>query len=332
MGRRPVSPHHYVTWIPMHPDQDRTKPHPHVFGQDQRREGERLTLWVILLTVTTMAVEIVAGLWTGSMALLADGLHMGSHTIALGINALAYNYARRQANNPQFSFGTGKVNALGGFVGALLLALFSLVMAIESVERLMNPTAIAFDYAITVAVVGLLVNGASVAILGHGHTHSHSHSHELDHDHDHDHDHDEDDDHNLRSAYLHVLADALTSVLAIFALLAGKYMGLNWMDPIMGIVGAILVARWSVTLLKDTSATLLDRQAPVARRQQVTQAVETVGDARVVDLHLWSVGPGIWALELVVVASQGITATDIRARLCHQDAIVHSTIELQHLS
>lgn len=312
--------------------------HDHVFGQDRRRPGETRTLAVFALTLITMAVEITAGVVTGSMALLADGLHMGSHALALGINAFAYWYARRHANNPAFSFGTGKVNALGGFTGALLLAAFSAGMAFESIERLVNPTNIAFDYAIGVAVIGLVVNGLSVFLLGdhdHGHSHGHGHGHVhtdthhhqedgLEHPRSHSHAH---HDHNLRSAYLHVLADALTSVLAIVALLAGKYWGTHWMDPMMGIVGALLVARWSVTLLGDTSDTLLDKQAPASSVDAIRQDLQQEGD-EVVDLHVWSVGPGLLALEATVLTSGGYSTAQIKARISPQAGVIHATIEV----
>jgi cation diffusion facilitator family transporter len=223
--------------------------HSHAFGQDRKRPGETRTFIVIVITATMMVVEIGAGLIYGSMALLADGLHMASHAVALSINALAYVYARRHAHDDRFSFGTGKVNTLGGFTGAVLLAGFAIVMVVESVERLVAPVAIAFNQAIFVAVLGLIVNGVSVLILGHRHHPEQAHDLETDHDehvHYHDHDHHQHHDHNLISAYLHVLADALTSLLAIFALLAAKYFDWIWADPLMGIVGAILVARWSL--------------------------------------------------------------------------------------
>jgi len=224
--------------------------HEHSFGQDRRRPGESRTQLVIAITATMMVVEIAAGVLFGSMALLADGLHMASHAVALGINAYAYAYARRHAHDASYSFGTGKVNTLGGFTGAVLLAAFAVLMVSESVQRLVTPVPIAFNQAILVAVLGLIVNGASMLILGHHHD---EHGQDGDHDH-HDHEHDDHDhehargrhDHNLASAYLHVLADALTSVLAIAALLAAKYFGLTWMDPFMGLVGAALVARWSL--------------------------------------------------------------------------------------
>ena len=257
--------------------------HSHSFGQHIKRPGEVRTLIVIALTSAMMIVEIGAGIVFGSMALLADGLHMASHTAALSINAFAYIYARRHAHNERFSFGTGKVNTLGGFTGAVLLAGFALFMAWESVARLFSPVEIAFNQAIFVASMGLVVNGISVMILGHKH---HPESDEAsangagDHDHRH-------HDHNLLAAYLHVLADALISLLAIIALLGAKYLGLLWADPAMGVVGAILVARWSLGLVRSTAQILLDREAPDDVSVSVRSSIEAQDDNRVVDLHIW---------------------------------------------
>ena len=306
--------------------------HDHVFGQDRRRPGETRTLLVIALTAVTMAVEIGAGLVFGSMALLADGLHMGSHAVALGISAFAYIYARRRATDPRFSFGTGKVNALGGFTGALLLAGFAVGMAWESVERLIVPVTINFDRATLVAVLGLLVNLLSIRILG-GHGHDHAPARDLGHAHGHGHAHHgthgvEDRDHNLRSAYLHVLADALTSVLAIGALLAGKYAGLAWMDPLMGVLGALLVARWSVGLLRETSEVLLDHQAPAHLLSRVRDSIEAHAADRVADLHVWSVAPGLYAAEVVVLTHDPLTAEDVRERLPADLGLVHTVVEI----
>jgi cation diffusion facilitator family transporter len=300
----------------MHEDNLDLWQHDHGFGQEKKRPGEARTIIVIAVTGVMMVVEIAAGIVYGSMALLADGLHMASHAAALSISAFAYIYARRHAHDERYSFGTGKVNALGGFTGAVLLAVFALMMASESVLRLVYPVTIAFNQAIFVAIVGLVVNGASVFILGHKHEHGHDHEgdHEPHEEHDDGHEHEEHEhshsghrhdrhhhDHNLRAAYLHVLADALTSVLAILALLAGKYYGLNWMDPLMGIVGAMLVARWSMGLLHTTGAVLLDRQGPKLLRDAVQRRIEANGDDRVADLHLWSIGPNIYAVELTIV-------------------------------
>jgi cation diffusion facilitator family transporter len=303
--------------------------HDHSFGQDQRRAGERKTQLVIVITATMMVVEIAAGIVFGSMALLADGLHMASHAVALGINAYAYAYARRHAHDASFSFGTGKVNTLGGFTGAVLLAGFALLMASESVQRLVVPVAIAFDQAIWVAVVGLVVNGVSMLILG-GHGHSHSHDqHDQHHDHDdHGRERGGEHDHNLISAYLHVLADALTSLLAIGALLAAKYFGLTWMDPLMGLVGAVLVARWSLGLLKATSAVLLDRSAAPAVCAEIRERIEAVDGNRVADLHVWCIGLNLYALVLTVVAPLPRSPAHYKALLPDDLGIVHATVEV----
>lgn len=286
--------------------------HDHIFGQDQQRVGERRTLIVIAVTATMMVVEITTGILFGSMALLADGLHMGSHAVALLIALIAYIYARRHAGDQRFSFGTGKVNALAGFTGAVLLAVFALGMAWESVDRLLDPVPIRFNSAILVAVVGLLVNGGCAVILDAGQSHDHDHHH----------------DHNLRSAYLHVIADALTSVLAIAALLTGKYLGWNWMDPVMGVVGATLVARWSIGLLRTSAGVLLDHQAPLRVRNGITSALESEAGNRVADLHVWSIGPGIWAAELVVVTHEPQPAEHYKALLPDALHLVHVSVEV----
>ena len=292
--------------------------HSHAFGQDRKRPGELRTLVVIAITTAMMVVEIAAGLAFGSMALLADGLHMGSHAVALSINAFAYIYARRQAHSERYSFGTGKVNTLGGYTGAILLAVFAAMMAWESVMRLIEPVSIAFNQAIFVAVMGLIVNGASVFILGTDGNHEHDHSHEHDHQHH---------DHNLKSAYLHVLADALTSLLAIFALLIGKYFGAIWMDPLMGIVGAILVARWSWGLLKSTSAILLDEQGSNELQDAIRDAIEDA-DSRVVDLHLWTVGPGVYSTVISIVSRSPQKPDHYKSLLPDHLALQHIVIEV----
>ena len=308
----------------MHTKTTRQWQHDHIFGQDKVRPGERGTLWVILITATMMVIEITAGLVYGSMALLADGLHMASHTAALGITTIAYVYTRRCAADSRFCFGTGKVNAFAGYTSAVLLALFALLMAWESINRLFKPVEIAFNQAIVVAVLGLIVNGASMIILG-GHHHGHDHEHQRADTHHHGHEH---TDHNLRAAYLHVLADALTSLLAIFALLAGKFMGLNWMDPVMGIVGAILVARWSLGLIRDTSGILLDHQAPGVMLEQTRAAIESVDDNRIADLHIWSIGPGIYSATLAVVSDTPRQPEYYKTLIPKDLGIVHTVVEV----
>jgi cation diffusion facilitator family transporter len=314
----------------------RRREHSHAFGQDVKRPGEARTMLVIAITATMMIVEIIAGVVYGSMALLADGLHMASHAVALSINAFAYIYARRHAHDPNFSFGTGKVNTLGGYTGAVLLAGFALIMAVESINRLVSPVPIVFNQAIFVAVLGLIVNGVSVVILGH-HDHpeaahdiatdleEHAHYHEHHDDHDHDRHH---HDHNLISAYLHVLADALTSLLAIFALLAAKYFGFIWADPLMGIVGAILVARWSLGLLHSTGVVLLDRQGPEDIREAIQHRIENDGGNRVVDLHVWAIGPKMYSASISVVANEPRDPDHYKALIPAGLGIVHTVVEV----
>ena len=288
--------------------------HVHHFGQAEPRAGEARTRIVVLLTAVTMVVEIVAGLVYGSMALLADGLHMASHASALGLALIAYIYARRHAHDKRFSFGTGKVNALAGFASAVVLALFALMMTGESLRRFFEPVPIAFNEAIVVALLGLVVNGLSVGILRDHHEHDHHGEHEH--------------DHNLRAAHLHVLADALTSLLAIFALLAAKHFGAVWMDPAMGIVGGILVALWAWGLLKDTGSVLLDRQASLDVLQGLTDAVEADGRFRVVDLHAWSIGPGYRSVIISVKAPESCHRSDVEELIPGDLGIAHLTIEV----
>lgn len=298
--------------------------HDHVFGQDVPRPGERRTLIVVAITAAMMLIEIAVGLSSGSMALLADGMHMASHASALTISALAYYYTRRHAGDKRFNFGTGKINSLAGFASAVMLVGFALVMAWESFGRMVRPVQIGFNQAILVAVLGLAVNGVCLLILkGHDHEHGHEEHDEADHHHDHA------QDHNLWSAYLHVFADAMTSVFAIAALLAGKYFGLVWMDPLMGVVGAALVAHWCLGLIRSSGRVLLDMDAPAALRSAITSAIEREGDNKVSDLHVWSVGPGIYAAEIGVVASQPLEADAYRRLLPRGLGLVHVTIEAQ---
>jgi len=291
--------------------------HEHHFGQDEPKAGEARTKVVVILTAVTMLVEVMAGLAYGSMALLADGLHMASHASALGLALIAYVYARRHARDGRFSFGTGKVNALAGFTSAAVLALFALIMTVESVHRFLEPVPIAFDQAIVVAVLGLVVNGVSVIIL----RDRHGQGRHAEHVHDH--------DHNLRAAHLHVLADALTSLLAIFALLAAKYVVAVWMDPAMGIVGGALVAHWAWGLLKGTGAVLLDRQAPPEIIQTVRHAIESDSRLRVVDLHVWSIGPGYRAAIVSVQATHPCQIGDVEKLVPDNLGIAHLTVEVR---
>jgi cation diffusion facilitator family transporter len=285
--------------------------HDHTFGQDRIKPGERRTQMVIALTASTMLLEITAGLAYGSMALLGDGLHMASHTVALGVSALAYAYARRHARDQRFSFGTGKVNAIAGFSGALLLGVFAAFMAWESIDRFFNPVPIIFNQAILVASIGLAVNALSVLILGVR-------------DHDHDDGHSRHHDHNLWSAYLHVMADALTSALAIVALLTAKFWGATWMDPLMGLVGAALVSQWCVGLLRQSGRVLLDVEASPKMREAIRAAIERHDDNRIADLHVWSVGPGLYTAIVSVVTHEP------RSPQYYKD-LVSPELDLKHL-
>lgn len=272
----------------------------------------RRTQWVVALTAVMMVGEIVAGYATGSMALLADGFHMATHAGALGVAAMAYSYARRHAANPRFSFGTGKVGDLAGFASALILGVFAVGIAVESAARLLNPIAVDFADATLVAVLGLAVNLISAVLLFDGH---HHHDHGDGHHHHH-------KDNNLRAAYLHVLADALTSVMAIVALLAGRHLGWIWLDPVIGIVGAFVIARWSLSLMKETAGVLLDTtDSHVA--DQVRDLVEL--DANILDLHVWRVGPG--ALAVIVDVAEPASAPAIRERLRVLRGVVHLTVQ-----
>ncbi|AOE68193.1 cation transporter [Pseudomonas fluorescens] len=293
--------------------------HEHVFLGAAHDENARRTLWVVILTVVMMVAEIAAGALTGSMALLADGFHMATHAGALGIAAAAYAYAKRHANSPRYSFGTGKVGDLGGFASALILALVALGIGIESFMRLLQPTEVQFGTATLIAIVGLVVNIVSALLLGHGHSHGH--------DHDHDHHH-HGHDNNLRSAYIHVLADALTSVLAIAALLAGRYLGWVWLDPVMGIVGAIVIARWAWSLMGVTAGVLLD-QTDEHVAAEIRERVEQPGDATITDLHVWQVGPGVHAAIVSVVGQPTADAESIRLRLKPVHEVSHLTVEFR---
>ncbi len=298
----------------MHTQKLSGRTHDHVFGQDQQRAGEKRTLLIVILTAVMMVVEIAAGLIYGSMALLADGLHMASHATALGIAVFAYVISRHLASDRRFAFGVGKINSLAGFASAVMLLGFALVMVIESTDRLINPLSIAFDQALVVAVAGLVVNGVSAWVLvstPHDHVHGHDHH-----------------DHNLRGAYLHVLADAVTSLLAIVALLAGKYMGASWLDPAMGIVGAVLVTRWSYGLIRDTSRVLLDSQAEEHHVVALRESIEGHSTDRVTDLHIWSIGHGIFAADIAVVSDDPKTPDHYKSLIPSKLNIVHATVEV----
>ncbi|MDB5980058.1 MAG: cation transporter [Pseudomonas sp.] len=296
--------------------------HDHLFLGASHDENAKRTLWVVVLTVVMMVGEIAAGYITGSMALLADGFHMATHAGALGIAAAAYAYAKRHAASATYSFGTGKVGDLGGFASALILGLVSIGIGFESVLRLFEPISVQFATATLIAIVGLAVNIVSALLLSGSHGHHHH-----DHDHAHGHSHGaQGQDNNLRSAYVHVLADAVTSILAIAALLAGRYLGWVWLDPAMGIVGALVIARWAWTLMRDTAGVLLDKTDDHVA-QEIRELVDGSGDARITDLHVWRVGPEARAAIVSVLGSSAINADTIRSRLAQVHEVTHLTVE-----
>jgi cation diffusion facilitator family transporter len=297
-----------------------------------------------------MVAEIVGGIWFGSVALVADGLHMSTHTGALLIAALAYTYSRRYANDHRFAFGTGKLGDLAAFTSAIVLAMIALLIAYEAIDRFFRPVPIAFNQAIPIAFLGLIVNLASAWLLRdedhhHGHAHDHAHEHEhVEHDHDHDddheHDHDADHDHhdhrhaayrrdnNLRSAFVHVAADAVVSVLVIVALFAARALGWLWLDPVIALVGAAVVATWAWTLVRAAGAVLLDMSPDPALPRKIADRLEQNGD-RIFDLHLWRVGPGHVAGIVSLISAQPQVPSVYKQRLADLQALSHVTVEVE---
>jgi cation diffusion facilitator family transporter len=314
------------------------------FLGDHHDRNEHRTWLVVALTTVMMVGEIAGGTYYGSMALVADGWHMATHAAALTIAALAYRYARRHAHDPAFSFGTGKVGELAAFASAVTLGVVALLIGWESVQRLIHPLAIGFEQAGLIAVVGLGVNLVSALLLKDNHEHHHGHGQDRDHDHDHDHDHDEDHHHdhdaqdsehhrdtNLHAAYVHVLADALTSVLAIAGLMAGRFLGWTWMDPLIGIVGALVISQWSIGLMREAGRSLMDAHDNSARIHAIRERLETGlgpdGD-RVTDVHLWRVGPGHDALIVALESARPAHPDVYKAKLAGIAQLSHVTIEV----
>jgi cation diffusion facilitator family transporter len=294
--------------------------HSHNFGINSKLHKNKVKT-VFWLTTVIMVLEIAAGTWSGSMALLADGWHMGTHSAAFLIALFAYSYAKKHANNKDFSFGTGKVNSLGGFASAVALAIVALMMIIESVLRLVEPQSIHFNEAIVVAIIGLVVNVASVFILRDGHHHHHG-------DDDHEHHHHE-QDHTMKAAYFHVLADTLTSLLAIIALLFGKYLGLLWMDPLMGIVGAIVILRWSYELIKESSEVLLDKSIKKSTIDKISLALNEKNTV-INDIHVWKIATAHQAAIIKVTAVKPLDSAEYEAILQRfLPQLSHVSIEIQ---
>jgi cation diffusion facilitator family transporter len=334
--------------------------HSHTFDQGSRA-AERGTRWVMWITAVMMVFEIAAGWWYNSMALLADGWHMSSHAVALGLSAFAYAAARKYALDPRFAFGTWKIEVLAGFASALFLVGVAVWMVVGSVERLLDSKPIHYQEAIVIAIIGLVVNLVCAVILGrshedHGHTHDHDHGHGHGHGHGHSHaqgqshaqsspDHSAEkhgnqeahhSDLNLKAAYLHVMADAATSVLAVIALIGGLVWGWSWLDPVMGIVGAVMVAIWAKGLLLETGKVLLDREMDHPVVEEIREVVETgaeAGHTRVIDLHVWRVGKQVYSCALSVLTHDAnLTPDTIRKQLAVHEEIVHCTIEIQFCS
>lgn len=287
--------------------------------------AERRTRIVIAITATMMVVEIGAGIVFGSMALLADGWHMSTHVAAFLITALAYHYSRRYRTDARYSFGTGKVGVLGGFASAIVLAMIALLMAGESIHRFFAPQAIQFNQAIGVAIVGLMVNLVCAWLLQGEHHHARGHGHDHEHSHHHGH-----HDLNLRAAYVHVLADAITSVTAIAALTAGKFLGWSWLDPVMGIVGSGVVSTWAYGLIRDSSGILLDRTPESSDLpDEIRRAVGSDGDSVISDLHVWQVAAGKFAAIVCIAGHNPKPAEAYREMFREHEELVHVTVEVR---
>ncbi|MFH2123897.1 MAG: CDF family Co(II)/Ni(II) efflux transporter DmeF [Pseudomonadota bacterium] len=289
--------------------------HHHDFAV-MEQHGERRTRQVLILTAVTMVLEVAAGMAYGSMALLADGWHMGTHVAAFMITIVAYRYARRHAESGRFAFGPGKVSVLGGFASAIALVAVSLIMLMESLQRLLSPQVIHFNEAMLVAALGLVVNIVSAFLLRDHHDHDHGHAGYHPHD------------HNLKAAYLHVLADALTSILAIGALILGKYLGWNWLDPLIGMVGAAVIAHWAYGLLQETGFILLDGSIKPGYLATIREKIEAKPDNRVADLHVWKVGPADYAAIISIVTHHPRKIHYYKGLLAEFSEISHLTIEL----
>lgn len=297
--------------------------YPHDFGQGHKRKAEQRATLVTLLTLVTMLAEVIAGLVTGSMALLADGIHMAGHAMALGLAALAYYLSRRHAHDRRLSLGSGKIADLAAYTSALLLGVSTLWLIYESTHRLLTPTELMPQEAMIVAIIGLAVNLLSIWLLSGQHEHHHSHSHS-----EHAHEHHEDS--NLRAALVHIMADVLTSVAAIAGLAAAWLWGWTWLDPAIALVASLIILRWSWGLLRQTSGVLLDREGPDTIRHAALEQLRKHDDTTIVDLHVWSVGQGAWTLVAAVVTHGNTTPEEYRADLCAIEDLYHPIIEVNY--
>jgi cation diffusion facilitator family transporter len=300
--------------------------HDHATSTDRH---ERRTRWVVVITAAMMLAELVIGKLTNSMALTADGWHMATHAGALGMSAFAYWFARTRARASWFTFGTGKVYALAGYTSAVVLGLVAILMIAESVRRLAEPLPIRFAEALPVAVIGLIVNLVSVLLLDVDDHHEHGGDHHVDsHVHGHGHGHGGSHDHNLRAAYFHVLADAFTSILAIAALVAGRYAGWTFLDPVMGIVGGIVILKWGIGLCRDSAKPLLDVVPSSELAEDVRRTIEGVDDVRVADLHLWEIGPGRTGCIVSMVTAAPRDTSFYRKTILDACELAHLTVEV----
>jgi cation diffusion facilitator family transporter len=304
--------------------------HSHVFLGSEHSHSERRMWAVIWLCGAMMIAEIVGGLLFGSIALVADGLHMSTHAGALLLAALAYTYARKHAHDPRFTFGTGKLGDLAGFTSAIMLAMIAVLIAYEAIGRFLAPVPIHFTEAISIASVGLAINVLSALLLGSG-GHHHDHAHATDHGHSHDHHHAHRRDHNMSAAVVHVMADAAVSVLVIVGLLLAASFGWMWMDPLAGAIGACVIVSWSYGLIRDTGAILLDMNPDDRMTQHVREAIEQDGDM-LADLHLWRLGPGHLGAIVSVITRAGRGAEHYRAKLRHFRSLSHLTVEVRRPS
>ncbi len=321
----------------------------HEDEEEHNRQGERRTRWVVGLTFLMMVGELIVGYTTGSVALQADGWHMGTHVGALGLTLAAYWYARKHAGSDAFSFGTGKVYALAGYTSGVVLAIVAVMIAIEGIERLVHPEHVNFDEALIVACIGLVVNVVSALLLGQGHHyghkhggHDHGHGHAHDHgahDHAHTHDHAHGSatrqpveagtlDFNLRAAYIHIVADAFTSLLAIAALALGKWADLWYLDPLMGPIGGVVILWWSVNLCRQASGQLLDVSSSSKHEDVVRRRLEQIDDVRVADLHVWELGPGRRSCIVSVVTATPRELSVYRDAVLGALPVAHLTIEI----
>ena len=308
----------------MHKDHIHLWQHNHDFNTE-KKSSEVKTLIVVVITLLTMFAEIFFGWIFNSMALFADGWHMGTHAAALGISLGAYMLARRHAKNLEFTFGTWKIEVLGAYTSAIILGIVGIAMVFVSVERMFKPLEIRYDQALAVAVIGLAINIICALILGAGHDNGHEHGHEEGQDYDHHH---KGMDLNLKSAYIHVIADALTSVLAIGALLGAKFLHFNWLDPAMGILGAILILRWAFSLLRETAHILLDRQSDSMLGGKIRETIEADNDSKVSDLHIWQVSQGQFACIVSVVTGSNLPYSHYKKLLDKIPGLAHVTVEV----